>query len=277
HYQTTESSHRTLERDSLGNTVVYTLFRQVIGTVAEITRAEDHMAVTLRGEALSYRFRRDRQPSHYDSVLTRDYEETRRLAYSQLDGLEAQPSSLIFDTTEHGIYYVQALMTRGTCGTTEKWFGQEFSLIEDGCDADDTFLDGRPRTRSLQPHALGNWGWISGQGGVFSGRLVYRSRGKFESCGFPYDFSDIVISTADIFGARMKVFPNPVVDRLTVTLPYVPLGTELVLFDSFGRLVHHLPAQLSTHLVTTELPAGIYFLVIRQGSRQLARRKIMTH
>ncbi|MEL7160881.1 MAG: T9SS type A sorting domain-containing protein, partial [Bacteroidota bacterium] len=275
HYETSAINHGTSDYDPVREVwSYYTQFHHVKATVEEISVTDEAVSVLLRGEAISYKVDPDRSPTNYDSAFVEDYQETRRLPLSQLADYDRQPGSLVFDTSQYGVSYYQLLMTEGSCGSAEKWLSS-LIRVDEGCDFDHTAVDGGSRTHSTQPFALGGWGHVGGQGGNYSSRLDYRRRGKSETCGTPYDFSDIVISVDEAFNRDMAVFPNPVAERLTVSLPYANPAMQLILFDLHGRRVLEQNARLSNQLATETLLAGVYVLVVRDKRQMLARRKII--
>lgn len=78
----------------------------------------------------------------------------------------------------------------------------------------------------------------------------------------------------------IKVFPNPVREELIIELPEMsnsPL--QLRLYNSLGELIHlpKIPSSSSRRITIPlqGLSAGLYVLMLRNGSKQLTRKKIL--
>ncbi len=79
---------------------------------------------------------------------------------------------------------------------------------------------------------------------------------------------------------RYQVYPNPVRDVFSVSIEPQPNGIELMIIDMHGRQIEHrnIPASGSEILETfdtTNLPKGIYFIRLSNGSQTATHRLIV--
>lgn len=76
-------------------------------------------------------------------------------------------------------------------------------------------------------------------------------------------FSDLATGVAELSEMEVKVYPNPAVNYVTVTLPRTPDKLSIVVFDYLGRMVDL--KEMPTHeyvLATHNLRSGFYFFQI---------------
>ena len=69
--------------------------------------------------------------------------------------------------------------------------------------------------------------------------------------------------------AQIKVYPNPVSDKLNVILPEVSGHYECFLSDEYGQLVLHSP---SGEIDVRNISEGLYFLNIRSDKGEFIRK-----
>jgi hypothetical protein len=72
----------------------------------------------------------------------------------------------------------------------------------------------------------------------------------------------------------LKVWPNPAGDLLNIETLGFP-EAEVVLYNSQGRVVYREKMAGRTALPSASLPAGLYFLEIREGQRVVSRQKVI--
>ncbi|PHN03306.1 T9SS type A sorting domain-containing protein [Flavilitoribacter nigricans] len=76
--------------------------------------------------------------------------------------------------------------------------------------------------------------------------------------------------------AVFRIFPNPATDRVTVESAEDLSGSQLVLFDSNGKMQRQRsPAGFSTALDLSDLPAGMYWISLVQGRRVWTRALVV--
>ena len=80
---------------------------------------------------------------------------------------------------------------------------------------------------------------------------------------------------------EIRAFPNPAGAQLQVWLRHIPDGrTSLVLHDALGRMVWNREWVVDhggdyTVVPMDRLPAGVYWISVRQGDHQLTVKKIL--
>lgn len=86
-------------------------------------------------------------------------------------------------------------------------------------------------------------------------------------------------NTSDpLAAASLRVYPNPASDRLTIEAPQLTTTPySLRLLDMQGRTLRTLRGIESNRieLPLTDLPAGLYSLIVQQGSHQLTQRIVL--
>ena len=101
------------------------------------------------------------------------------------------------------------------------------------------------------------------------------------SCGTPLDLSDITISVNDrfdpAFDRAFQVYPNPAGEALYLQLPGQDARYEVHLYTMAGTRVQSKSAKSNTRqsLNTATLPTGPYFLLVFEGGRPVARRRVI--
>lgn len=90
---------------------------------------------------------------------------------------------------------------------------------------------------------------------------------------------DIVVDDVPFSWSAVEAFPNPVRNVLTLSSPHAAFQTaELYLFNSIGQsvAVQNMPAfGAYRHVNMTGLPAGVYFLGVRQGEHWEMQRVVL--
>jgi hypothetical protein len=67
--------------------------------------------------------------------------------------------------------------------------------------------------------------------------------------------------------STIKVFPNPVKDKLNIMIESIPEGTTIGLFNAFGQNVYLNSSVIQKQEIDLSLlPSGIYFLKFRNSS-----------
>lgn len=89
-----------------------------------------------------------------------------------------------------------------------------------------------------------------------------------------------VVSTKDYLFSNLKIFPNPIIDELTIELPEdVSKIQSITLFDLQGKIifnsvnVNEAGGQINLNLST--LHSGLYLLQIRLEDGTIAQKKII--
>ncbi len=137
--------------------------------------------------------------------------------------------------------------------------------------------------------APSTWAWDFGDGNTSamqSPTHTYAANGSYTACltATNANGSDSMCATVsvvsgleDAFGKSLSIYPNPVADQLTIELENQNSSSvSFRLVDAFGRT--HKYGELNTNglikeqLDVSDLPAGIYFIEINDGSKRAARR-----
>ena len=74
------------------------------------------------------------------------------------------------------------------------------------------------------------------------------------------------------------IFPNPANEVLTISTPGVGSDMEISCVDQFGRIILTTVMQgEEVNISTKEIPAGVYYLIFRDGDRRVANKLIISH
>lgn len=86
-----------------------------------------------------------------------------------------------------------------------------------------------------------------------------------------------LVDQPEIPAPGIRIFPNPVTDRLTVSSDY--LIEEIVLFDIHGKLIRRINAINSQYsdILLSDLPAGVYLMRTRDASGRLSTTRFVKH
>lgn len=91
-------------------------------------------------------------------------------------------------------------------------------------------------------------------------------------------FNATLVSIYETGQAQLSLYPNPAVDRVTLTLPFSDLA-ELRIFSADGRLVHQIASQfIDGHtlvLSVSDLASGMYTLVALSTAGALVDTRLM--
>ncbi|MGK4566906.1 T9SS type A sorting domain-containing protein [Flavobacterium sp. 3HN19-14] len=87
-----------------------------------------------------------------------------------------------------------------------------------------------------------------------------------------YDFSNLLLHTPDFTASKIVVFPNPVKDRLTVSLSEGLMLEKVNFYTATGQYVKSFNSAV---INTTEFPAGIYFVEIITGNSKEIKKVII--
>jgi hypothetical protein len=81
------------------------------------------------------------------------------------------------------------------------------------------------------------------------------------------DTSDCVLFTSgkDLLTSKIRIYPQPVKDKLYIEMPETSQTTELVLMDAPGRLVLKEKGRNISSISVSKLPAGLYQLKVFTG------------
>lgn len=74
---------------------------------------------------------------------------------------------------------------------------------------------------------------------------------------------------------EVRLFPNPVIDRLTVTFSTVPENATLLLRDLYGRTLQQLPALATQEIDMNGYTSGYYLLSVVQNNQFVQTFKII--
>lgn len=114
------------------------------------------------------------------------------------------------------------------------------------------------------------------EGAEVINRLLYQSNAT-ATCGTPLDFDLLISGTNDpVFDERIRLYPNPADERITVEIP-IDLGrTSLRFYSSDGRLLRTTPAATGNRTVTTDgLAAGLYTVLVINDDGLVGRRRLI--
>ncbi len=83
------------------------------------------------------------------------------------------------------------------------------------------------------------------------------------------DTSICVLFTSgkDLLTSQIRIYPQPVKDKLFIEMPETGQTTELVLMDALGRIVFKEQGRNMQSISVSKLPAGLYQLKIFQGNQ----------
>ena len=90
-----------------------------------------------------------------------------------------------------------------------------------------------------------------------------------------------IITGNEALSATVRLFPNPVTDKLTIEWPSsVNKSTEISVINQAGQVVkqqpliegHNLRPTQQTTLSVSDLPPGLYFIKLQSGQNQVVKR-----
>ncbi len=263
-----------------GCTVYYYLHQQRTAEIRTVEQRGDTTYFTYRGDLLTYRTPLDGDGPNQDSTLVRD-----SIFTSFVTGLpealaDRQPGE-VYASDPDGRYRYIVMAQRRNCGHLSLRLSTDVTFEDgDDCGFDNSAVDGGPQLAYTDyvPFFLDS---LSGLTGPYVRQLVYENTAAGE-CGDPFDFSDITIAVAPFdpdFDRGLKVFPNPAgANGLLVELPVYQPDVMVELYDFTGRRVQRQrPVAPAITLDTRGLSAGTYLLLVSDGSRTLARRRVILH
>jgi hypothetical protein len=81
------------------------------------------------------------------------------------------------------------------------------------------------------------------------------------------DTSNCVLFTTgkDILSSQIRIYPQPVKDKLFIDMPETGQTTELVLMDALGKIVFKEKGRYISSISVSKLPAGLYQLKVYTG------------
>ncbi len=81
------------------------------------------------------------------------------------------------------------------------------------------------------------------------------------------DTSNCVLFTTgkDILSSQIRIYPQPVKDKLYIDMPETSQSIELVLMDAMGRIVVKEKGRNIQSISVLKLPAGLYQLKVFTG------------
>ena len=256
----------------------YYRFEQTAADFTAVDKRTTPATFTYRADVLTYRLRFSGGPAT-DSVLIRDTVFTATLDSLPEDLRGRQPGELIREE-ENGLETYRIVSGYlESCDLPTLRLSTPADFSGNGqCGLNLSEVDAGPG-RAYTAYVPFRLDSIIGLGGPFVDRLVYRESAG-ETCGMPYDFSDIIIGTRDLDlsnDSRFQLFPNPAA-KGTVRLLTPAVGAEysLSLFTVTGEQVMHVAGIGESHdLDISALVAGTYVAVVRRGSTIVARRRLL--
>ncbi len=87
-----------------------------------------------------------------------------------------------------------------------------------------------------------------------------------DSCEEEADCEDDYVAITDIVNQQIEISPNPVKDKLTLTLPTT--NNEIKIFDMQGKLVLQTECGETANINVSMLPKGVYTLVVNGAESQ---------
>ena len=103
--------------------------------------------------------------------------------------------------------------------------------------------------------------------------LVFESDEQNQGDGFEIEYEGSITGVQDIINQSFSVFPNPAHDVLNVASEQ-PIE-EISLFNAMGQnLLNWLPSNNTVQLNLSDLPAGVYFLKIKNLESSLSYKFI---
>ena len=94
-----------------------------------------------------------------------------------------------------------------------------------------------------------------------------------DDCGivqFVTDINDINISD------DIDVYPNPVIDRFSVSIPDDLHDCRFMVLDEMGRTVRKIqPLKSNVEMTVSELSSGLYYLVVVRDGKMIGTRKVI--
>jgi hypothetical protein len=88
----------------------------------------------------------------------------------------------------------------------------------------------------------------------------------------------ILSNSHNLDETRIRAFPNPADDQVTLNIGSHLVGSELRIIDIRGALVRRV-ADLNTlnRIPVSDLPDGVYFIQINSGNDHIVQRIIIQH
>jgi hypothetical protein len=83
------------------------------------------------------------------------------------------------------------------------------------------------------------------------------------------DTSNCLLFTSekDLLSSKIRIYPQPVKDKLYIEMPETSQSIELILMDAMGRIVFKEKGRNMQSISVSKLPAGLYQLKIFQGNQ----------
>ncbi len=95
---------------------------------------------------------------------------------------------------------------------------------------------------------------------------------------YKIDISNNIMETnRNLLVSEVKVFPNPASEMVTVSLKNSSEKSELLMYDTMGRLVKQVAFgnKNEIHFSVTDLQAGVYYLNISEGKNRITKKLIV--
>lgn len=83
---------------------------------------------------------------------------------------------------------------------------------------------------------------------------------------------DNMLGTPTVNEIPFTIYPNPVQDRLTITLDYFSGNASAEVYNSIGQLINSTPVSPEAQLDFSNLPKGIYIVKVTNGEKTAAKR-----
>jgi hypothetical protein len=114
------------------------------------------------------------------------------------------------------------------------------------------------------------------EGAEVINRLLYQSNAT-ATCGTPLDFDDLISGTnAPIFDERIRLYPNPASEQITLEIPTDLGRTSLQLYTVDGRMVRQTAAVNGTRTISiADLAPGLYTVVVVNESGWVSRQRVV--
>ncbi len=95
-------------------------------------------------------------------------------------------------------------------------------------------------------------------------------------CTFPLTIPDTTLTLIQKNDfANISIFPNPVVENLTISYENLELISNIQISGSNGRLIKEINNPVSNTIIVDELKSGIYFILINEKSGSVYRTKFI--
>jgi hypothetical protein len=129
--------------------------------------------------------------------------------------------------------------------------------------------------KSVQPYDAGEYiAYYTNETGCISSQVFTVSVTGAQALAVSNSDFALISSKAEIREVeQVVVYPNPVEDRVTISVPSIMIGATMTVSSASGSIVFNAKVtELATGIDMSALPAGLYVVTIRGNSQTLSSK-----